>query len=189
MANSSSQSDSDKDRTPHNDPDRTLVGPSESTTTSQSPLESVGEYEIEHEIARGGMGIVYRARHKQLNRTVALKMILRGQFASENDVQRFYQEAEAAARLDHPGIVPIFEIGEHEGNHFFSMKLIDGGSLSDKLPCTMGDLPTMVRCLAKVARAVHHAHQRGILHRDIKPENILIEADGGEPRLTGLGAC
>ena len=145
---------------------------------SQSPAKQFGDYELINEIARGGMGVVYKARQVSLNRTVALKMILTGKLASESDVRRFYQEAESAANLDHSGIVPIYDIGEHDGNHFFSMKFIDGGSLAEALPELRKEPRKLVQLIADVARAVHHAHQRGILHRDLKPANILLDEEG-----------
>jgi tRNA A-37 threonylcarbamoyl transferase component Bud32 len=145
-----------------------------------------GPYELLEKLGEGGMGVVYRARHTQLNRTVALKMTLLGHMTGPEETQRFLLEAAAVAGLDHPNIIPVYEIGEQDGQHFFSMKLIEGSSLADRAPQLRGRPREAARIMILVARAIHYAHQHGLLHRDLKPANILVDQPG-EPYVTDFG--
>ncbi len=151
-----------------------------------APGGRFGDYELLEEIARGGMGVVYRARQVSLNRTVALKMILSGQFASKQEVLRFRAEAEAAANLHHPNIVAIHETGEQDGRHYFSMDYVRGRNLAEI--AADGPLPArrVARYAGIVAEAIHYAHEQGVLHRDLKPSNILID-ENNHPRITDFG--
>ncbi len=162
------------------------------TEPAEPVLKFFGDYTVLGEIAKGGMGVVYLARHRKLNRTVALKMIRPGALDQGDGLRRFRIEAEAAANLDHPNIVPIYELGEHEGRHYFSMKMVEGESLHDfnakRLPHERGNdwLRNSALLMVKISRAVQHAHERAILHRDLKPKNILID-EQGEPHVTDFG--
>ena len=138
----------------------------------------LGKYVLEEEIGRGGMGIVYRATRKSDQNQIAIKMILRGDFASAVERERFQAEAEAAARLTHKNIAPIYEIGEHEGLAFFCMKLIDGGTLTEKLASGPLSARTAGTIMADLSDAISYAHSQGVLHRDLKPSNILLDSDG-----------
>ena len=147
---------------------------------------SFGDYELVEEISRGGMGIVYRARHARLNRTVALKLMRAGDLASEEEVHRFYGEAKAAASLDHPAIVPIYDVGQHQGRHFLSMRLVEGITLSQRLaegPLQPEEAAALIR---KIAEAMTYAHEHGVVHRDLKPANVLLDRSG-EPMVTDFG--
>ena len=176
---------------------------SEKVTVFEPKGRHFGEYELIEEIARGGMGVVYKARQTRLNRIVAVKMIRAGQLASKRDVERFYVEAEAAASLDHPGIVPIIEVGQVDEQHYFSMAFVEGPSLATLLqdgPLAPFEAAELTR---KITDAVTYAHSQGVIHRDLKPANILLAerhtdeattdlaaamstASIGEPRVTGL---
>src|SRR5262245_37391598 len=145
-----------------------------------------GDYELIQELGRGGMGVVYKARQLSLDRPVALKMLKSDALATDEELRRFQNEAEAVALLDHPHIVPILEVGEHDRRRYFTMKLIGGSSLDQKLADYAAAPKAVARLVATAAEAVHHAHQRGILHRDLKPANILLD-EQGETHVSDFG--
>jgi serine/threonine protein kinase len=164
----------------------TMHGPSSMPTYVVALGQKFGDYELLTEVARGGMGVVYRARQMSLDRVVALKMIIAGRLANEDEVNRFKTEAGAAARLQHPNIVQVYDCEQHEGQHFFTMEYIEGISLDQRL--AQGPLPCKeaARYVRILARAVGYAHKQGILHRDLKPSNILIDVED-EPHITDFG--
>ncbi len=162
------------------------VGSAPQAGVAARMLADFGDYELLEEIGRGGQGVVFRARQKSLNRAVAIKIIGLGQWATKAHLKRFRLEAEAAASLNHPSIVPIYEIGERDGSCYFSMGLVEGGQLDEVVKREPMPLRRAVELIAKLARTIHYAHERGILHRDIKPGNVLLDAKG-EPHLTDFG--
>ena len=166
--------------------DETVL-PHEGRASSSPPaVQTFGEYELKEVLGGGGMGVVYRAWHRRLDRFVAVKMIRSGQFASAADVRRFQEEAKNVAQLDHPQIVPVYECGEHQGHHYFTMKLMESGSLRQQIE--QGPVPSRraAEWLRAVARAVQAAHQAGIIHRDLKPANIVLD-DQGQAHVTDFG--
>lgn len=167
-------------------PSSRTIGATPSRTAAAQPAPQLPGYEILHEIARGGMGVIYKARQTSLSRVVAVKMILQGQLASGRDRRRFMLEAAAAAKLKHPHIVVIHEVGEHAGEPFFTMEYIEGESLSSVLRRGRPADKVAARYVQQAAQAVQFAHDHGVLHRDIKPSNILIDASGAA-RVTDFG--
>ena len=147
-----------------------------------------GDYEIIQEIARGGMGVVYRARQISLNRTVALKKILSGQFAGQEDLKRFQIEAEASAQLDHPGIVPVYDFGQVDGQYYFSMAYVEGDDLAKRIRERPVEPETAAAMMVKIAQAVGYANAQGVIHRDLKPNNVLLDQQG-EPKVTDFGVA
>ncbi|HEV3257671.1 MAG TPA: protein kinase [Gemmataceae bacterium] len=171
----------------------TVAGEGARAAKARRPAEVEG-YEILDELGRGGMGVVYKARHLALNRLVALKMILAGGHASPQQIHRFVAEAEAVARLRHPNIVQVFDIGEQDGLRYFSMEFVEGGSLDGQTKGTPQPAREAAGLLEALARAAHHAHEQGIVHRDLKPANILLSRTGqaengdqGAPAEAGSG--
>ena len=165
----------------HTTSETTLVHGAAMAPRDEALPRTIGDYELREELGRGGMGVVYKAWDNRLERFVALKMVLRGTLASDADLGRFHGEAQAAAALTHPNIVPVYQVGAHDGQPYFCMKFVEGRTLADVV--AEGPLHPRVAAgfLASIARAVQHAHEKGVLHRDLKPANILLETDASDP--------
>ena len=166
--------------------EKTLPGAAQRDYELHETIRYIGEYEILEEIARGGMGIVFKAKQQNLNRIVALKMILSGKLADDIDVERFRREAKAAGGLKHSNIVPVHEIGEFEGRHYFTMDFVEGRSLAEMIREESLPPRQAAKLVQSTAEAVQYAHARGVIHRDLKPANILVDS-GGEPQITDFG--
>lgn len=156
------------------------------TRSPSAELPRIPGYNVERLLGHGGMGVVYRARHEKLNRMIALKMLLTGEYASENERTRFLREAEAVASLRHANIVQVHDVGEHDGKPYFTMEFVEGGTLADQLASTPQPARVAAATVATLARAMQVAHDGGIVHRDLKPSNVLLTADG-TPMITDFG--
>src|SRR5262249_50565871 len=149
-------------------------------------LPTIPGYEVVAVLGHGGMGVVYKARHLRLSRVVAVKMLLAGAYAGPQELARFLQEAEAVAGLRHPNIVQVYDVGDLAGLPYFTMELLEGGSLAQKLAGVPQPARKAAALVRKLARAVQVAHHGGIVHRDLKPANILLAADG-TPKISDFG--